>query len=103
MKAEFTIALSAIMLGAAFVSGSAIQAHVDRKAIVSARENEMQANGLEDECKASHPFTEALEERENGDYRLMVYGGRRLVCEERDVRIVRQPDAANALVLECAH
>lgn len=40
---------------------------------------------------------------ENGDYRLSIYGGRTLTCEEHPVKIVGQPDALNPIVIECRH
>lgn len=41
---------------------------------------------------------------DNGDYRLFLFGGERvLVCEEKAIRIVQQGDAVNPLVIECSH
>ena len=37
-------------------------------------------------------------EKPNGDYRLVVTGGRRLVCEEQPVTVAVQPDAVILLV-----
>jgi hypothetical protein len=40
----------------------------------------------------------------NGDYRLYIFGSdRTLVCEERDLRIVKQGDAISPVVIECKH
>jgi uncharacterized protein HemX len=47
---------AALALGLAFLAGARIQAHIDEQTVTHARENEMQANGQEDECK------QALEE-----------------------------------------
>lgn len=45
-----------------------------------------------------------LQEQENGDYRLYVFGSNRvLACEEQDVKIIGQPDNVNPLVVECKH
>lgn len=47
-----------LITGAGFV-GSAVRGHLDHSAIVKAQQNEMQAQGLEDQCKvalaAQHP------------------------------------------------
>jgi hypothetical protein len=40
---------------------------------------------------------------EDGDYRVSIYGGRELVCEEQPVSIIRQPTALDPIVLECRH
>jgi len=40
---------------------------------------------------------------ETGDYRISIYGGRELVCEEKTVEIIRQPTALDPIVLECRH
>lgn len=42
-------------------------------------------------------------EQPNGDYRLAIAGGRSLVCEEQDVRVLSQPTDITPLVLECKH
>lgn len=40
----------------------------------------------------------------NGDYRLFIFAeDRLLVCEEKPVTIVSQPDAVNPLVIDCSH
>lgn len=99
----------AIALGfgmpAAWLGGAMLQLHADRLEIKQARQNEWQANGLEDECKATlnSSLRTSMVEASNGDYSLVVHGGRRLVCEEKDVRIISQPTATTPIVLGCYH
>jgi len=50
----------------------------------------------------SQPIHTIFAEQPNGDYRVTL-SGRSLVCEERDVQILQQPDAVTPLVLECKH
>lgn len=53
---------------------------------------------------ASSAIQVAFHERANGDYRLsLTAADRALVCEEKDVTIVQQPDAVHPLILECSH
>jgi hypothetical protein len=40
--------------------------------------------------------------QENGDYRLSIYGGRELVCEEQPITVT-QPTALDPIVLDCSH
>ena len=44
-----------------------------------------------------------LVESPNGDYKLYIYGGRKLVCEEQPLKIVEDGDAVNPIVIECKH
>lgn len=89
--------------------GMAVQDLVfDHPRVVKAQQGEMQALGLESECKSTlkglgSQIETRMDEQANGDYQLRVYGGRRMVCEEKDVRIVRQPDAEEPMVVECKH
>jgi hypothetical protein len=40
----------------------------------------------------------------NGDYRLFLFGSdRKLVCEEKPLKIVQDGDAINPIVIECKH
>ncbi len=44
------------------------------------------------------------QEQENGDYRLYVFASdRSLICEEKPVTVLAQPDAVSPLVIECKH
>jgi 5'-3' exonuclease len=72
--------------------------------------NEEQANALEDECKAvlnSRPAsaveTQLIEDHDTGDWRFYIYGKRKMVCEEKAIRITNQGDAENPISLECRH
>jgi len=75
--------------------------------LTQARANEMQANGLEDQCKAKlaeTPVRVQFNEQPDGDYRLFLYGSNRsLVCEEQNISIIQQGDAVKPLILECQH
>lgn len=59
------LAAAAIVLGLAFLAGSTVQAHIDQQAVNLARQNEMQANGLEDECKQVLEETRAVRQIPN--------------------------------------
>jgi hypothetical protein len=40
----------------------------------------------------------------NGDYRLYIFANdRQLVCEEKDLKIIKQGDAISPVVVECKH
>jgi len=86
-------------------AGVGVTHYLDRATIVEARQNEAQANGLEDECKAQlTPVRTVFNEEPNGDYRVLLYGqNRALVCEEQDIKVIQQGDAVKPLVLECRH
>ena len=99
MKKAIVIALAGATIGAS------VMRFVDANQIVTARQNEGQASGREDECKATlkAQLQTVFREQANGDYELAVYGGRRMVCEEKDVVIAHQPDAIEPLVVDCKH
>lgn len=41
---------------------------------------------------------------ESGDYRLSIYGGRELVCEEQPLRLIEGKEpAVDPIIIECRH
>jgi hypothetical protein len=105
-----TILTIIIGLPIGFVAGSVFQFKHDLARIEQSQANENQANGLEDECKAVLNFrpasaveTQLIEDHDTGDWRFYIYGKRKMVCEEKAIRITNQGDAENPISLECRH
>jgi hypothetical protein len=55
-------------------------------------------------AKPKPSFHAFIEEQDNGDYRLYIFGSNRsLVCEEKTITVISQGDALSPVVLECKH
>ena len=54
-----------LALALAYLAGSTVQAHIDEHAVTVAHQNEMQANGLEDECKTVLDQTRRIQQIPN--------------------------------------
>lgn len=47
-------------------------------------------------------FDVVYQPQENGDYRLSIYGGRELVCEEQALHVT-DPTAIDPIIIDCMH